>query len=170
MVMIRHDNRKKRLMLCIVFVIYLIGLVYFTVFCESLGRSPSVRSSGGPGCNLIPFTEIRRFWVYRDRLGMGAVILNLFGNVAAFIPCGLLLPHVFKRCTNAGSTVFFGLIISLLIECTQYMMNVGSFDVDDMLLNTLGAAIGCIICLGLDAAEKKRTEERCIMIRRIEFE
>ena len=36
--------------------------------------------------NLIPFVEIRRFWVYRKQLGLMAVVTNLFGNVIGFLP------------------------------------------------------------------------------------
>ena len=35
--------------------------------------------------NLIPFVEIRRFWVYRKQLGLMAVVTNLFGNVISSI-------------------------------------------------------------------------------------
>ena len=38
--------------------------------------------------NLIPFVEIRRFWVYRKQLGLMAVVTNLFGNVIGFLPFG----------------------------------------------------------------------------------
>ncbi len=31
---------------------------------------------------------------------------------------------------------------SLLIECIQLVSKVGSFDVDDMILNTLGGSLG----------------------------
>lgn len=169
MAMIKHDNRRKKLVLGTVFILYLMGLLYFTIFAESMGRNPSAGAECA-GYNLIPFTEIRRFWVYRSRLGFGAVALNLFGNIAAFVPCGLLLPHVFKRCDGPGSTVLFGFIISLLIECTQYIFSVGSFDVDDIMLNSLGVMTGCLICLCLDAAAKRRAADRCITIREIEFE
>ena len=42
--------------------------------------------------NVIPFREIRRFIVYADLLGPVAVISNLFGNIAIFMPFGFLVP------------------------------------------------------------------------------
>ena len=42
--------------------------------------------------NLIPFVEIRRFWIYREQLGTFAVFSNIFGNVIGFLPFGFILP------------------------------------------------------------------------------
>ena len=39
----------------------------------------------------------------------------------------------------------FGFIWSLMLETLQLILRVGSFDVDDMFLNTLGAGIGFYI-------------------------
>ena len=47
--------------------------------------------------NLIPFVEIRRFWVYRKQLGLMAVVTNLFGNVIGFLPFGFILPVILDK-------------------------------------------------------------------------
>ena len=57
---------------------------------------------------------------------------------------------------------------SLLIECTQYVFRVGSFDVDDILLNTLGAALGFICWLIVHKYADIKAEERVVIIRKIE--
>ena len=126
----------------IFFIIYIIGLSYFTFFAEALGRGIPETDSAVRNFNLIPFTEIRRFWVYRKELGLGAFLLNIVGNVVAFMPCGFLLPAISRRCRRPQGTLIVGLLISFIIECTQLAFAVGSFDVDDMLLNTLGAVAG----------------------------
>lgn len=36
-------------------------------------------------------------------------------------------------------------LLSLFIECIQLIFRVGSFDVDDLILNTLGGVIGYIV-------------------------
>lgn len=139
--MIRNTTRIQKL--CwVIFIIYIVGLFYFTFFAEALGRGGMEAGSGAARFNLIPFTEIRRFWVYRKQLGMGAFMLNVVGNILVFVPCGFLLPAISKRCRRAQGCVIVGFLISFFIECTQLVFRVGSFDVDDMLLNTLGAALG----------------------------
>lgn len=85
------NNHKKQIrLLCrILFVLYIAGLVYFLFFAEMLDRTGIERSYH---YNLIPFREIRRFIVYADLLGPVAVISNLFGNIAIFMPFGFLVP------------------------------------------------------------------------------
>ena len=149
--MIRNTTKNQKL--CwLVFVLYLAGLTYFMFFAESLGRAGDVKSY-----NLIPFLEIKRFIVHREALGFRAVFLNLFGNIIAFIPCGFLLPAISRRCKIKAICVLVGFMISLLIEMTQLLFRVGSFDVDDLILNTLGAALGAAL---YTAVQKYRIKKK----------
>jgi len=43
------------------------------------------------------------------------------------------------------NTVFYSFELSLLVELIQLVTKVGSFDVDDIILNTIGGAIGYIV-------------------------
>ena len=168
--MIRNTTRIQKL--CwIIFIIYIIGLSYFTFFAEALGRGPDGAAAAVRGFNLIPFTEIRRFWVYREVLGMRVFLLNVIGNVLAFVPCGFLLPAISRRCRKWAGVLMVGALISFLIECTQLIFNVGSFDVDDMLLNTLGVAVGFYINRMIQkkrVRKKMRNRGRSVVIRKID--
>ena len=97
-----------------------------------------------PRYNLIPFREIQRYWQYRDVLGMRIVFLNLCGNVIGFIPLGFLLPVICAEMRRGCSVVCIGFTISVLIEYLQLILQVGSCDVDDVILNTIGTAIGWV--------------------------
>ena len=123
-------NRHRKLGI-VCFVLYLVLLTYFLFFAEEMGRSPGNRQ--GYTYNLVLFKEIKRFWMYRRTLGFRAVFLNLVGNMLAFMPFGFCIP-----------VTFLGLIFSLCIETTQLVCRVGSFDVDDLLLNTIGALAGFV--------------------------
>lgn len=95
--------------------------------------------------NLEPFKEINRFWVHRETLGIRAVLLNLVGNVLGFVPFGAILPVI-----NSQSRSFFKILLlsfefSFIVEGIQLVFKVGSFDVDDILLNTLGGILGYLI-------------------------
>jgi len=71
--------------------------------------------------------------------------VNILGNLVAFMPLGLIVPIVFKRKETYyffHIVVLWAFIISLSIEIAQLVMSVGSFDVDDLILNTFGAMIG----------------------------
>ena len=62
----------------ILFILYVLALIYFLFFSEEYGRAAMEERQYR--YNLIPFVEIRRFWVYRKQLGLMAVVTNLFGN------------------------------------------------------------------------------------------
>lgn len=78
------------------FLIYILALIYFLFFAERFtGWSLPKREYH---YNLTPLQEIRRFWIYKEQLGVLAVVSNLFGNVIGFVPFGLILPII---CRNA---------------------------------------------------------------------
>ena len=100
----------------IMFGAYIIALAYFLFFAESTGRTFEDRSYH---YNLDLFKEIRRFIVYRESLGTWAVLLNLVGNVVAFLPFGFFLPVLYPKCRSFLYTVFFSFEFSLIIETIQ---------------------------------------------------
>lgn len=135
-------KKKHRILGGIVFMVYIVLLVYFMFFAESLGRAVA---SSSYHYNLEPFKEISRFLTYRDRLGMGVVVANLLGNVIAFVPFGLFLPIMINNRFGYIGMTLLSLDLSLFIELLQLVSKVGSFDVDDLFLNTIGGLIGYCI-------------------------
>ena len=61
---------------------------------------------------------------------------NTLGNIALFLPVGLLVGP------RLGRALAVGAALSLGIEITQYLMAWGYTDLDDLVFNTLGAALG----------------------------
>ena len=127
----------------LLFAIYIIFLVYFLFFSEEYGRAAEAQRVYR--YNLIPFVEIRRFWIYREQLGTFAVFSNIFGNVIGFLPFGFILPFIFRRMNSGFLICVSGFILSLTVEVIQLVTKVGCFDVDDMILNTLGATLGYVL-------------------------
>ncbi len=140
--MIRNTTKHQK-MGWVLFLLYLALLVYFLFFAESFGRTDSTRA--GYSYNLIPLKEIMRFWTYREKLGFRAFMLNIIGNIVGFMPGGFFLPVVSRRSKKWYNTVLIGFAFSFLVESIQLVFKVGSFDVDDMILNTLGAALGYVM-------------------------
>ncbi len=167
--MANSGSRQIKQLLRAIFVVYLFALLYFTIFAESLGRTPDMTDASTMRYNLAPFTEIRRFWKYREQLGMGAFLLNIVGNIVAFVPCGYLLPRIVKHESRLIGTVLIGFLISFIIESAQYVFRVGSFDVDDLLLNTLGVLLGYLLSLAAHHADQRRRKKRTVNIREISF-
>ena len=70
--------------------------------------------------------------------------VNLLGNVLPFVPVGLLAPFVFRRMTWAKA-LLLAVGTGLLMEVLEVIFQVGIFDVDDILLNSLGVLIGTLV-------------------------
>ncbi len=70
--------------------------------------------------------------------------LNTVGNVALFVPYGLVLGLIFtrERLIKAGAA---GAAFSVGIELIQLLMPNRWTDIDDVLLNTLGSLLGCAV-------------------------
>lgn len=136
-------EKNHRAFMKLLFIIYMCLLVYVVFFAESMGRTPQE----GYVYNLIPLKEIKRFLAYiwdNDTLGRVAR-LNILGNIIAFIPFGIYLPYMSKSGIGLIATFLYTFSLSLTIELVQLITRVGSCDVDDVILNTLGGVAGYII-------------------------
>lgn len=127
----------------VLFFVYIIFLVYFLCFAEWYGRTGVSKEYR---YNLELFKEIWRFIEYREELGTFAVFANLFGNILIFVPFGFFIA-VASKYRGFFKTVFFSFSLSLGVELFQLVTRVGSCDVDDLLLNTVGGALGYIFFL-----------------------
>jgi glycopeptide antibiotics resistance protein len=133
--------KRLRMLGKVLFVIYVIFIVYFLLFSEWYGRTGNTE---GYRYNLVLFKEIRRFIEYREELGAFAVFTNLFGNILIFVPFGFFLPMGSKQ-RSFFVTVYYSFSLSLCVEVFQLITKVGCFDVDDLLLNTIGGTLGYIL-------------------------
>lgn len=123
----------------LLFGIYLVLMVYFLFFAESMGRTSMGQEYH---YNLTPFKEIHRYLAYYEIIGPYAVFLNLAGNILAFVPFGLFYPLLSRRNRSLWKVTLISFEVSLLVEIIQLVTRVGSCDVDDIILNTLGGMIG----------------------------
>lgn len=96
--------------------------------------------------NLVPFRSIRGnvFYIIEgtDRYMIRHSVINLLGNIALFMPYGFCVPRLFERFRRFGMFVLLSLGILLSAETIQVLTLRGSFDIDDIILNMLGAVIG----------------------------
>lgn len=90
--------------------------------------------------NLMPLREIEGY--LRD-LGDGVSFMNFFGNIAAFMPLGFLLPMVCGvRSMTLPKVLLLSFGVSLALESLQLVLFIGTFDVDDIIMNTAGGLLG----------------------------
>lgn len=116
------------------FIIYILCL--FNVV--TAGEINSVYSEG---FNLIPFKEILRY-----KVGTHLFMTNVIGNIVIFIPYGFFINY-FTKNKKLWVSVLLGIFLSGTIEMTQYFIG-RIFDIDDILLNSMGMLLGFIFYKG----------------------
>ena len=96
--------------------------------------------------NLKPFDTLRRFlWVLENRTDAESLrhaVINLGGNVIMFVPLGFLVPCIWEKMSKFGWHLLAMLLTILAIELLQLATNLGSCDIDDLMLNLVGTTIG----------------------------
>ena len=124
---------KNKIILIIIFIIYLAALLRITVFRSGFDFSNAF--SGGE-INLVPFADLVNVFIADNR----AFIYLFFGNVLWFVPFGFLMKHITRFST--AKIISMGLFVSLFIEIMQFIFCTGICEADDIILNTLGTFIG----------------------------
>ncbi len=146
--------RKYRIwrILLVLYLLLIIRMIIFKYPPEELtaimqGWRRDVIWEGLESANFTLFRTIRMYIRYYDRLNS---FENLFGNVLIFVPCGILYPFAFPGKKNFWLFLSAVLLFVSGIELFQLFSAFGAFDVDDILLNCLGAAVGygcTILCV-----------------------
>lgn len=139
------NNKPMKINLYIFFGLYLILLITLTLF-DSLWLRNGFNFSGFDNIqdriNLVPFKTIMTFVKEFDSMySTSQIMLNLFGNVCAFMPMALFLPLLFKRQNKVFQFVITLILMILGIEFLQLITGSGRFDIDDLILNLFGAVL-----------------------------
>jgi len=135
------------------FILYLMSLFYvlflynrtFDLSWIARGGFPNLIKQQSDHLNLILFNTIFRYLQTMNyATGMRNIIVNIGGHMLLLTPFGFFLPRINKRFQNLVFFIFITTLIMLMIESLQFISMSGSFDVDDALLNVIGAVIGFI--------------------------
>lgn len=144
----KRDPRRSPL-LRFLFLVYC-GVMLWLLFFRSWGWDDglSYRQMLQNNINLTPLLTIRNYLqvvVHRTNDSVLAhCIINLAGNIFLFIPLGYLLPKIFAKQENFFRFFLTCTVSILLVELLQLFTLLGSFDVDDLILNLAGMTIGFI--------------------------
>jgi glycopeptide antibiotics resistance protein len=119
----------------VLFVLYLMLLLYLTLVFQT-----ERRVARRDAVNLVPFRTLVHF--AHSHVRVWDLIVNIPGNVLALAPLGILLPLVTGARWSARSIALAGFALSFSIEVAQYLSGRRIADIDDVILNTLGAVLG----------------------------
>lgn len=131
-------KKVSKIVIFILFLIYLIYLLYLVFFSHYYGRTYIHHSY-----NLIPFNTISQYLF--SNTGSREIMVNIGGNILAFLPMGLMFPIVSNRLDSIFRITAALLFATCSIEILQYLAGVGVGDIDDIILNLLGGLLGYLI-------------------------
>ena len=138
---------QKRRWIKLFFAIYILVVIKVIVFkypCRDMlalaaGWQRGVVWQGLGTANFKPFKTIKMYIDYSYKLNS---VENLAGNVLVFVPFGFLFPLVAREGERFFVMLLNAFVFVLGIEMFQLFSAFGAFDVDDILLNCLGASLG----------------------------
>lgn len=124
-----NDKLKRSWALLIV---YLVITLCITLFCRDTVENGYISKE--------------LFWGYKSSDPAIRYGDNFF-NILLFVPIGILAGIITPKHKILLATLL-GLFLSETIECSQLIWKLGTFDVDDLFNNTVGAFVGAlIVCL-----------------------
>ncbi len=133
----------------IIFMLYLMCLTKIILFkySSSIDVIENIfkgELNGFRSINIIPLNSIIDFIKIISEGYFTRGFNNIIGNIFVFVPLGYFLTMLFKKTKKLRYTILFSLIFSLIYESLQYFLYLGSADIDDIILNLLGAIIGFV--------------------------
>lgn len=105
----------------------------------------------GRGIRLLPFAS----YIEAFQPGNVELLLQVIMNILMFVPFGVLLPLNFKCFCKNRCVILTALAVSVAIESIQGILQIGMFEVDDILGNVLGTEIG-FLCYAVAVWLSKR--------------
>ena len=131
---------------CLVFILYCALMLWLLFDRNRYDPAIPYWDQVQQNMNLTPFHTIRlyvRLFLNSERPVLVKVAaVNLLGNVAMFIPLGFLPPKAFPRMNRLWKVLLTTALTITAVEIIQLLGMVGSCDVDDLILNVCGAALG----------------------------
>ena len=132
-------KKEAMLLLMCINLAVIIRFVFYPFFAVDGQVQPLIiqtREIFPPRLNLIPIINLTDYEVKRE------AVINIIGNVALFIPTGIILPILYKRLNCFWKVLLAGVCISLGIEGIQLLLPNSVTDIDDLILNAVGVIIG----------------------------
>ncbi|MEK3788863.1 VanZ family protein [Paenibacillus sp. FSL K6-1230] len=133
--------------------IYIILFKTVPITALITGSSISLRSVNWiPGYTVISFVQ--------GNMDVSSLLKNVLGNVAIFIPLGIFLSYIPRFVTLRTKLILIA-VSSCALEFIQYAFGLGSTDIDDVILNSIGGLIGVWIYKRI--SRMSRTKEQLLV-------
>lgn len=146
-----YKSNFIKIILYYVFGIYIaliVGITIFPIPIQAEEIALNIKYNLGLSNNFIPI--INTFKSIMSDFQQGIIIapiIQILGNIALFIPIGFYLP-IFNENISFNQVSFIALCSTIFIESIQGIINIvigynyRSVDIDDIILNLIGAILG----------------------------
>lgn len=147
----KHGGRLFMGTCLLVYVILMVLLLYAKGVSTCAYRIELAKSQGywetvRRYTNPVPLKTIRPFLSLVSSFSLYDKIMNqIVGNILIFIPTGIFLPFYHEKLRRPVIFCVTALLLILFVEISQVLSFLGSFDVDDILLNICGCLIGWLL-------------------------
>lgn len=153
---LNFNKKILRLNLILYFIIYTFIIIKFTLFEQVFGRNGLVIANWNRELlkiyadnyfNIVPLKTIKLFieGYLNGYVTFKSFAINILGNIFILIPYGVFIPSIFKKINKFYKFLILMIVLVLSIEILQFVTRSGSCDIDDLILNLLGASIGYLI-------------------------
>ena len=109
------------------------------------------------GFNFVPFREMTRY-----SIGSTSFFYTVIGNIGLVVPFGYFVSDYLKA-KKTSHILIVSILISLTAELIQYKIG-RAFDVDDIILNVVGAIIGFMCYISVIAIKHHLPKFKMIII------
>lgn len=133
-----RDYQKKNSVILFLYTLYMYSVFVITI--------KSRLGSDITEVNLLPLLFLQKYKWEK----MCFVV-----NIALFLPMPIFLYILYPIFRKFGNSVLLGFVVSVGIESLQYMLHCGWCDIDDVLSNTLGVALGWVFVHGITFLGRK---------------
>lgn len=140
-----------------VFNTYIVGIISKVYFPLTIAWGEYINYKGP----VIILNPIESMIMIFNKGGIDGFIYNILGNLILLAPMGFFIYYYYRNRINSfKSVMFISFCISLFIECTQVILSLvfpnvcRYFEVNDLLLNTLGGVMGYLITRYFDGLRK----------------
>ncbi|MFB7949744.1 VanZ family protein [Kitasatospora phosalacinea] len=139
-------HRPGPLSAAVRWLVLLAGLVLTVVFAVGLARVTLVPEPAAQHLVHPNFHLGSSLRAYLDQPAVRAAAQQVGGNVLLGVPFGVLLPVLFPRLRSVLAATALTALVMVTVEAAQGLLVAGrAFDVDDVLLNTLGALLAHLL-------------------------
>jgi len=151
-----------------IYYMYFAGMITILLVPRSYPGMPHSSEDIWRNINLQPFAYVAKSLSQLGEAYSGDILFhlkliakNVVGNIVIFVPFGFFIRMKVTRVNSLGAAALYGLLVSLTIELIQLLqiylgLSIRTFDIDDIILNTIGVVLGYLLI----SIMKTKYEER----------